>query len=82
MPKAIGRALFPIDFSEGKIAFRVLVSMNRPVSRVSASKIPNLRAKDLIGRKVTKAFRFHKGLLHGTVRRIAEVKPALKSPVI
>jgi hypothetical protein len=42
----------------------------------------NLRAKDLVGRKVTREFRGYKGVFHGTVRRIAEVKSALKFPVI
>ena len=46
---------------------------------VSAKSQP---AKDLVGRKVAHTFRGHKGLFHGTVRRIFEVKPKNKFPVI
>ena len=38
----------------------------------------NLRAKYLVGRKVAQTFKGHKGLFHGTVRRIFEVKPKNK----
>jgi hypothetical protein len=55
--------------------------MNRPLSRVSMNR-PLSRVVDLIGRKVTKSFRGHKGLFHGTVVAVAEVKSTLKFPVI
>ena len=42
----------------------------------------NLREKDLVGRKATNTFRGCKGLFHGTVRCIFEVKPKNKFPVI
>ena len=42
----------------------------------------NLRAKVLVGRKVAQIFKGHKGLFHGTVSRIFEVKPRNKFPVI
>jgi hypothetical protein len=42
----------------------------------------SLRAKDVIGLKVTMAFKGFSGLFHWTVRRIAEVKIRIKLPVI
>jgi hypothetical protein len=57
----LGKALFPIDFSEMKIAFRVLVSMNRRVSAFKNIQTIFGGAKELDGLKVTKEFKGHKG---------------------
>jgi hypothetical protein len=44
----LGKALFPIDFSEGKISFRVLVSMNRPVFAFKNGQIPHEKFEEVV----------------------------------
>ena len=44
----LGKSLFPIDFSEGKIAFRVLVSMNRRVFAFKNGQIPHQKFEEVV----------------------------------